>query len=295
MNKKKLIALFLGWGGVALVCVGAFYLASEWQEPSYPLKKTVQYSFNVTNKTSSVIEDVDVFIYGPVKRTSNQRVLKIDASHPYEITVDDHLNQLLHFNFKRVAPHETRIIRIKSDLEMSDKPNKFALVDTGAYLGEEELLQTKASAIQQRAVKLRADTSIATARNLYKWVSDNIEYTGYISEDRGALYAINTKKGDCTEYASLYSALSRVNDIPSRRIGGFVLAGSAKLHARDYHNWSESYIENKWRIADPQKQNFQERESRYVAMRVIAGQSDGLLSSSHHFAYSGSDLDISMN
>ena len=47
-------------------------------------------------------------------------------------------------------------------------------------------------------------------------------YVGYIKNDRGALYALKTKEGDCTEFMHLFVALCRANKIPARCIGGYV-------------------------------------------------------------------------
>ena len=58
----------------------------------------------------------------------------------------------------------------------------------------------------------------------------------------GALYAFKERRGDCTEYMSLATAVFRVNNVPARAVAGFVVEeGSAVLSSGDYHNWTEFY------------------------------------------------------
>ena len=66
-------------------------------------------------------------------------------------------------------------------------------------------------------------------------------------DERGAAYAIENRVGDCTEFSALFTALCRVQGIPSRLISGF--ASSGKKWER--HGWSEVWIQGNWIPVDP--------------------------------------------
>ena len=44
-----------------------------------------------------------------------------------------------------------------------------------------------------------SDPKIAIRSQLF-WVSPSLQYAGYVKGDRGALYALNQRSGDCTEF-----------------------------------------------------------------------------------------------
>ncbi len=68
-------------------------------------------------------------------------------------------------------------------------------------------------------------------------MAGNIQYAGYTKDDRGALYALKKRKGDCTEYMYLLTALARANGVPTRGIGGYVYAKDAVLRPMDHTPW----------------------------------------------------------
>src|SRR5437868_14904954 len=115
----------------------------------------------------------------------------------------------------------------------------------------------------------------------------NVKTQTYIPKDRGALYALTERTGDCTEFAYLLTALSRADDIPARPIGGYVFKGNAVVKAVDYHNWMEFFVDGYWQIADAQRQVFMQSESDYVAMRIIAADPKSPLGNSHRYNYAG--------
>jgi len=132
-------------------------------------------------------------------------------------------------------------------------------------------------------------------KQAYSWVAENIAYAGYIEEDRGALYALRNKRGDCTEYMYLFSALARSQGIPTRGVGGFVIADDAVLKARDFHNWAEVYLDRKWRVVDPQHKKFLQTEPDYIAMRLLFDRDDGAIGNTQGFSHADENLDLKMN
>jgi transglutaminase-like putative cysteine protease len=57
---------------------------------------------------------------------------------------------------------------------------------------------------------------------------------------------LETKKGICYDYASLFAAMCRSQGLPCMIVKGYSNKGI--LHA-----WNKVYIENRWYFVDPQK------------------------------------------
>ncbi len=132
------------------------------------------------------------------------------------------------------------------------------------------------------------------AQKDYEWIAANVFSEGYIAEDRGAAYAIEARKGDCTEFSYLLTALYRAQQIPARAIGGYVFGGNNIVRPMDYHNWTEFYLDGAWQIADAQKGAFVSRQTDYVAMRVIATGGAAAVAS-QRFSFAGEGLRVEMN
>lgn len=270
--------------------------ASDSSDSIYSISRQINYGFTLQNRSNRLLEKAEFWTYAPVKQTSYQCCLDIEASHKYELIIDDLGNQVLHFTFNNLPPFDTKIVNISAKLELSETSGRVAEKDLHIYLGAQENIESDHPEIYSLAMKLKSEEVLNTAKNIFDWVADNMEYSGYISNDRGALYALRNKKGDCTEFMYIFIALSRANDIPARGIGGYVCSENAILKPNEYHNWAEFYEDNVWKIADPQRNIFSQNQSHYIAMRIIGGESThNPLGDNHRFRFSGEGLEVKMN
>ena len=96
------------------------------------------------------------------------------------------------------------------------------------------------------AVKVTAgkNTPLAKARAIYDYVFDNMKYdktgTGWGRGD--VLYACDAKKGNCTDFHSLFISMARSQGIPARFEIGFPLPPDK--HSGDiagYHCWADFF------------------------------------------------------
>jgi transglutaminase-like putative cysteine protease len=109
--------------------------------------------------------------------------------------------------------------------------------------------------------------TIDKARAIYDYVFDNMAYdktgTGWGRGD--ALYACTAKKGNCTDFHSLFMAMARAQGIPTRFEIGFSLPeGNHASEIAGYHCWSDFFdpdhgwvpvdISEAWK--NPVKQNY---------------------------------------
>jgi transglutaminase-like putative cysteine protease len=124
-----------------------------------------------------------------------------------------------------------------------------ASVDAGLenYLSANALLQTAEPALVERARSLTADETDRwqAALALRRWVSEQLSF------DAGVVLASSSevlanRRGTCTEYAVLLTALARAAGIPARYVTGYVYAhGMLAGHA-----WTEIRIGDDWLALD---------------------------------------------
>ncbi|MGA7762559.1 MAG: transglutaminase-like domain-containing protein [Candidatus Binataceae bacterium] len=86
------------------------------------------------------------------------------------------------------------------------------------------------------------------ARAIYDYVIANMTYdksgNGWGRGD--AIYACNLKKGNCTDFHSLFIAIARSRGIPARFTIGFPLGASSAGEIPGYHCWAEFYTGGQW-------------------------------------------------
>ena len=258
--------------------------------------QTIRYGFTVKNETNSVLEDVSLWTYVPVNNTStNKPELGLNASLQYKRVTDENGSQLLHFRLDKLPPYGSRIVRISA--KVGEKNNNLKSHESlEKYLKNEPLIETDNPAIQEKAFELKEEAPLNTTENIFNWVSNNIKYTGYIRQSRGALYALKEKKGDCTEFMYLFVALARANSIPARAMGGYVVHGDAILDPSQYHNWAEFYVDGKWHIADPQRKNFLNTDADYIAMQILSDAENSFGNKGKRFWHSHEkEISVRMN
>lgn len=295
---KLPLIIMLMLAGIAIIALQLFNSAESPSEiskqPEYSLERTLRYSFTVQNRTSQLLQGASFTIYGPVKQTSFQKALDLSASHPFELVTDEQGNQQLRFELD-FPPFGSKVVSITANVALSETPNTLADDHAGEHLGQQKYIEVNDPTISDLAAQFTNQDPMLRLKQAYSWVAENIAYAGYIEDDRGALYALQNKRGDCTEYMYLFSALARSQNIPARGIGGYVVSEDALLKARDFHNWSEVYIDNQWRVVDPQHKKFLETEHYYIAMRLLSSQPNASISNTHGFSSADEQLDLKMN
>jgi len=123
--------------------------------------------------------------------------------------------------------------------------------DSRLYLSADKLVPITGTPAELAAqVSAGKDSQLAKARAIYDYVFANMSYdksgTGWGHGD--VLYACNAKKGNCTDFHSLFIAMARSQGIPARFEIGFSLPSdktSGEIVA--YHCWAEFFDpQNGW-------------------------------------------------
>lgn len=285
------------FGFMSLVAVVGFLYWNRNQPlepPEYPVAKQLRYSFELRNKTDQLIRDASFKAFAPVKQTASQNVVGIDATQPFEMSVDNFGNQLMTFSLGTMPPFGTKVIVITVAVNLSTTPNQLEFSED-IYLAESPKFEIRHEQVVSAAERFVASNRIEMGMAVSDWVASHIEYSGFNPQDQGALYALERRSGDCTEYSYLAATLMRSLDIPARVMGGFVLEGGSNvLRASDYHNWTELVSDRRWVLADAQKQKFNSDYENYIAFRVIE-EDAASMSNSHRFLAFDPRLEVMMN
>jgi hypothetical protein len=118
-----------------------------------------------------------------------------------------------------------------------------------SYLGPDRLVPIDG---QIRVVSAKVGdpdgSSYQQARAIYDYVIANMIYdksgTGWGRGD--AIYACDVKKGNCTDFHSLFIAIARSRGIPARFTIGFPLGAQSAGKIPGYHCWAEFYAGGQW-------------------------------------------------
>lgn len=123
--------------------------------------------------------------------------------------------------------------------------------DTQLFLSADKLVPITGKPAELAAqVTAGKDSTLAKARAIYDYVFANMSYdksgTGWGHGD--VLYACNAKKGNCTDFHSLFISMARSQGIPARFEIGFPLpADKSSGEIAGYHCWAEFFDpQNGW-------------------------------------------------
>lgn len=135
-------------------------------------------------------------------------------------------------------------------------PNEYLI-----YTKPENYIESNNSLITTRAETLvgTRENPFRIAEKIYDFVISYLTYEEQ-PEIRGALWAYQNGRGDCTEYGTLFVALLRAVGIPARTVTGHVskylsqggTVNATRLWVDSPHLWAEFYVEGfGWISVDP--------------------------------------------
>lgn len=294
-NKKQ---VFISLAILLLVLLGLFLLKSNTprlSSPEYQQERLLRFSYEITNRGIAPINNAHFSSYFPIASMPYQSSGDIQTTNQFTIEEGAWGNRVAHFDLGFIPPYGKKIVKFVTTIKTAIQPNYLPNDKFDKYLIDEKYIEKNTQKIIDLAEKLKASSDIDTVKNIYDWASQNIKYTGYVAADKGALSAIETLSGDCTEYMYTVVALARALGIPARGIGGYVYPNNAIVSPNDYHNWAEVYFNRRWHIVDAQKKQLMPNNGDYIAMRILSDKSTSLLGSSHRFSIADDNLSVRMN
>lgn len=252
------------------------------------VESSIRFVVELKNQTSTHIESAEVTILKPIALEQRQNVIDIDT----KLSSTSPGESVLKFQLESIPPFGQSIITLTASVKTVSSPAMCCSPDEKSLKGG-KYLSLDSKEVKGLITELSEQDGMYIS-NIYQWVKDNVDYSGYIQEDRGALYAIKEKKGDCTEYMYTMLALLRGKGINARGYAGFYLDRANQLvRAKDYHNWIEYYSDGAWRIMDPLNGNFDDGYGKYIVMREVTGEDEGKMTSQRFISHD-KRLNISM-
>lgn len=292
MKKVTVMALLLAVSGLAVLYIqelGRVKLESQFR----PL--TMRYSIQIRNTGNKALKDAKVAVFAPLDMPQQRVVVLETQPTRYSASPEAEGFNNITFDFDLIPPFGEKNVIVTAQLQVLPEPHDQAVLYPDAYLGDGEYLKLQSAELQTVLKDIQPEASQQLPKQVYDWVLQNIQYSGYVQEDRGALYALKTRKGDCTEYMYLMMALLRASGIPARGLAGFyVEKQESMVSAAGYHNWVEYYDGEVWRILDPLNNRFDEGYGHYVVLREISVDNENNGLSSQRFVSHDSRLVVSM-
>lgn len=95
---------------------------------------------------------------------------------------------------------------------------------------------------EAQSITTSSNTTFGKISKIYNFVISHMRYAVQ-DEERGALWALENKTGDCSEYSYLFVALCRAIGIPARIQAGFAFYSTTET-TEDGHMWAEYCLEN---------------------------------------------------
>lgn len=282
MNRRRLLCQALSTSLLSGLWPGVSLGAERDRQ-----QRLLRFSCTFVNPLERELSKQRFFCFLPADTRAGQRLTDLKISTAFQLHKDAQGHNILELSFERFPPLAQKVVHLSTEVELpllAGRP--LAGVPTG-WLGAERFVEVDDPRIQKLAQGLRRSNERKTAKAIYEWVRDNLEYAGYLAEDLGALHALSTGKGDCTEYAALVVALARALGMPARMLGGYVVDRDIVIRPQDFHNWAELYFEEAWQLADAQKANWLQAPEQYVVFRIYGADSGGRLDGVHRYRMDG--------
>lgn len=236
-----------------LMLLLAFCLTAVPGLTSSPDSRVFQFTYEIKEQDFPAGEAVDIYIPMPAQY-AGQKILTqvLQSSVPGESGVEK-ANGNTYYHLHRPADSSAPLSATLSWTVARD-----AVIATGDELSDEQLAPYLApdtlvpvghEILQPIRAEIHAmrkdDSPSATARAIYDWVVDNVEYkkvgTGWGNGD--TFWACNERYGNCTDFHSLFIALARSEGIPARFEMGFPIPQDrAEGEIGGYHCWVQFYL-----------------------------------------------------
>ena len=217
-------------------------------------ERVFEFSYSVLAPDLPTSEAVDIYIPLPTDQPG-QRVLaqSLDSNLPGEVGIEErHGNR--YYRIRRPAninaPVQATLLFTvaRATVTAGDRQGSDA-AELARYLAPNALVPVGHDILQPILAEIRAqradDSPAATARAIYDWVVDNVEYkkvgSGWGNGD--TFWACSERYGNCTDFHALFISLARSEGIPARFEIGFPVPRDRDAgDIGGYHCWVQFYL-----------------------------------------------------
>ncbi len=266
-------------------------------------EKIITFAVSVENRGKKPAEGLRIIFLLPMDRPGSQHVRHVSfspSSAPVKIDRCDgqgHMPCAI-YTPERIVPFAQKILRFQITLAMDQGPAYGSIAGTEPDLSDDLFTEAHHPVIRQRALSLKKGDAYETARSIFEFVQKDIGYSGYKGGISGALKTLQSKRGDCTDHAYLFTAMCRACNIPARVMQGYVCPpGCSSLTPSNYHNWAEFLTGGAWHVSDPSRGVFDRKANDYIALGICGetGIREGLSCRRFYMEGNVSHRDIVVN
>lgn len=247
---KKTCKIFLFVAMIFMMLSGIAYA----DENEYILKKTFVYE---NNRTTQLKDGFVEIMIGQLDFTqyADDEYLKI-TPRPDEIKQDKFGNMYAYYDAKGMLKKEKLVItverKMKSSTFVTDEPilarsNGSVTEENRIYIKPQERVESDSKEIIQKANEITENltTDYRKAAAIFEYVNTKLNYnSSSSSSNKGALAALKSSSGVCEEFATLFVALCRAEEIPSRVIAGYKVEKEEGKEKLIDHVWAEIYLDD---------------------------------------------------
>jgi hypothetical protein len=209
-------------------------------------------------KTGKATKDSNnaVYIWSPnIEEMPNQKIIQAveySAPLPVDIFEDrDYGNEIAFWNLTDALEEKDSLklertfaaiifdYNLEADSNLITAAWKYVSPELIKFYTREEPFLEQTPKMKELVDSLLSNTKnpLTKARKIFTWIRENMKYA-YPPKNRGAKTALNSLKGDCGQYTTLFVSLCRIAGIPARQRSGFhFVQENTGLHV-----WAEIFL-----------------------------------------------------
>jgi len=238
-----------------------FLAASQsWAEPA---TRNVQLSTTaVIDKLPADAHTIDLWM--PIAQdTDGQKVLNFKVAYPEGGTVateDRYGNKIWHRRFEAPFTRDLHENSLGAEIDFEIQRTEIVIQDAKSlvpvpkvksdllpYLEPNRLIPVDYEPIKKISTQLnlQAEPPIRAAHKVYDWLIDEFTYNWQApGAGKGDVrWACDAKSGDCSDYASTFMSLMRLNGIPADHEFGFpIRTADHEGEIKHYHCWARFFV-----------------------------------------------------
>lgn len=203
-----------------------------------------------------------LFNYGNLYINSDKLNNELNGSHIYQYVNNKVITPLVESDMAKSFPNlledSFKILDQQDNSNGNDEHVEGLVLYNGVTL-EEGVKSNADIDARARSIGGEYNNNYDRAKGIYLWIGTNISYddnkavsvmqSDYLGNiNSGAISAYETRSGVCFDYACLFTAMCRADNIPVRLIVGEGFNGSTWVS----HSWNEVYVaeEDRWAPVD---------------------------------------------